>query len=60
MKAVKLFEEQDEINKMPKEAKQILEILDQISIYTANLRTKLMLDLKLKIDNTPVRIKIES
>ena len=48
----------EQINSLPKEASQVLELLEQIENHTANLRNKLMAELK--SDSGIVRLKLDN
>lgn len=52
------LKEQIDINQLSKEAIQILEILDQIENHTAELRKKLMAELR--TNNNAVRVKLDN
>lgn len=53
-----LKEQNIDVNELSKEARQILEILDQIENHTAELRKKLMEELKK--DGTATRLKLDN
>lgn len=50
--------EQADLKQLSKEALQIIELLDQIENHTAELRKKLMSELKQ--NNTQVRLKLDN
>ncbi len=57
MKSQAVTKEQIALNELSQEAMQILEILEQIEIHTASLRTKLMTELKSKSENISVALE---
>lgn len=57
MNANLAVKEQSSIDQLSQEAMQILELLDQIESHTADLRKKLMAELRAK--NNAVRIQLE-
>ncbi len=57
MKSQAVSKEQIALNELSQEAMQILEILEQIEIHTASLRTKLMTELKSKSENISVALE---
>ena len=52
------LQEQIDLNQLSQEALQILEILDQIENHTAELRKKLMSELKKT--NTAINLKLDN
>jgi hypothetical protein len=52
------LQEQIDLNQLSQEALQILEILDQIENHTAELRKKLMSELKKT--NTTINLKLDN
>jgi len=50
---------EERLDDLSQEAVQIIEILDQIEIHTANLRKKLMEELKLKSESNSLNLKLD-
>lgn len=52
-----MLKEQDQQNQTPKEAAQVLKILDELENFTAELRKKVMAELK--TNNSSVHLKLD-
>jgi len=53
-----LQKEHNELNEIPKEAMHLIELLDQIEVHTAELRKKLMEEIK-KANALKVSLKLD-
>ncbi len=54
-----VVKEQEEVSQIPQEATHLLEILDQIETHTAELRKKLMEEIK-KANSAKVNLKLDN